>query len=258
MRPIIPELLWIGNALDLRDVRGVLSLGIRAVIDLAANEPPVQYPRDIAYCRFPLSDGTENDPAILRLAVHSTAEFVKARMPTLVACSAGMSRSPAIVAAALALVEGKPPDDVLRRIASSGPHDVAPGLWFDVKRAAFSSDACSTTDHVVNWSEMVRLSFGDVTGPARLASWSDVKARYPIGSKISGRVVLKAPFGVWLDVGVGFPALILVTRFKTLLTYDEYVASGPRPGGHLDASVYLFNENARCLVLTQRPHDETI
>ena len=106
MRQIIPELLWIGNAHDILDVRGVLSLGVRAVVDLAASEAPVQYPRDVAYCRLPLNDGSENEPAILRLAVYSTVEFIKNRIPTLVACSAGMSRSPVIVAAALAIVEG--------------------------------------------------------------------------------------------------------------------------------------------------------
>jgi hypothetical protein len=138
MRPITPELLWIGNALDVRDIKTVLSLGIRAVIDLAASEPPVQYPRDIVYCRLPLNDGPGNDPAILRLAVQSTAEFIKARVPTLVACSAGMSRSPAVVAAAIALVENEAPDDMLRRIALAGPHDVAPGLWGEIKQEVFS------------------------------------------------------------------------------------------------------------------------
>jgi predicted enzyme related to lactoylglutathione lyase len=145
MRQIIPDRLWIGNALDARDIETVLSWGIRAVVDLAANEPPVKYPRDISYCRFPLNDGAENDPAILRLAVTSTAEFIKAQIPTLVACSAGMSRSPAIVAAAIAFAEKESPDDALLRIASSGPHDVAPALWADIKRIIFSPEESSRT-----------------------------------------------------------------------------------------------------------------
>lgn len=144
MRPIIADLLWIGNALDIRDVKAVLSLCVRGVVDLAANEPPVLYPRDIAYCRFPLNDGAANDPATLKLAILSTAEFVKAKMPTLVACSAGMSRSPAIVAAALALVEAKSPDDVLLRIASASPHDINPALWSEIKRAICQSDVIPT------------------------------------------------------------------------------------------------------------------
>src|SRR6188768_4058788 len=100
MRSITPNILWIGNAHDIRNVSAALSLGIRAVVDLAANEAPVPYPRDIVYCRIPLSDGPENDAALLRLAIFVTVEVIRAQMPTLVACSAGMSRSPAIVAAA--------------------------------------------------------------------------------------------------------------------------------------------------------------
>ena len=140
MRQVIPNLLWIGNAVEARDVRAVSTLGIRAVIDLAANEPPIHYSRDTIYCRLPLTDGTGNDPAILRLAVSSTAEFIKANIPTLVTCSAGMSRSPAIVAAAIALVEKQNLDDALLQIALAGPHDVAPALWHEIKQVVFRSE----------------------------------------------------------------------------------------------------------------------
>lgn len=66
MREVIVNRLWIGNALDARDVSGVLRLGIEAVVDLAIEEPPIQYPRDLVYCRFPLVDGAENSPSVLR------------------------------------------------------------------------------------------------------------------------------------------------------------------------------------------------
>ena len=141
MRLIILDRLWIGNALDARDVRTVFALGVQAVVDLAANESPVQYPRDVAYCRFPLNDGPGNNPAILRLAVSSTAEFIKANIPVLVACSAGMSRSLAVTAAALSIINRQPPDDALRQIASDGPHDLAPGLWSDLQRMVLFPNA---------------------------------------------------------------------------------------------------------------------
>jgi hypothetical protein len=40
-----------------------------------------------------------------------------------------MSRSPAVVAAALAIVEGGSPDEKLRQVVSGQPHDVSPQLW---------------------------------------------------------------------------------------------------------------------------------
>jgi protein-tyrosine phosphatase len=135
-RTVLHDRLWVGSARDLADVSGVLLLGVQAVVDLAANEAPVQYPRDIAYCRLPLVDGAENDEAILRLAVVTTAEFIRSGTPTLVACSAGMSRSLAIAAAGLALARGLPADQALIKVAAESPHDVSGALWADIKRVA--------------------------------------------------------------------------------------------------------------------------
>ena len=70
-------------------------------------------------------------------------------------------------------------------------------------------------DRVINWSESVRLHFGDVTLPELLPAWNDLKLHLPVGSKVSGPVVLKAPFGVWLDLGVRFPAMLLIPDSRT-------------------------------------------
>ena len=139
MRPIIPNLLWIGHAQDGRDIQQVLDAGIRAVIDLAINEPAVQFPREITYGRFPLADGADNDEAVLRAAVVTTSILVAAQVPTLVFCSAGMSRSPAIVAAAIALAEKSDLDAALLKVAANGPHDISPALWSEIKRVVRSS-----------------------------------------------------------------------------------------------------------------------
>lgn len=140
MRTIIPDLLWIGNADEARDVRFVVSLDVRAVIDLADSEPAIQYPRELVYCRLPLNDGLSNDPATVRVAVSSTAEFIRTRVPTLVTCNAGMSRSPAIAAAAIAFVERINPDEALLRVVSAGPHDVSPALWSSIKKLVFFAE----------------------------------------------------------------------------------------------------------------------
>jgi protein-tyrosine phosphatase len=107
---------------------------VQAVVDLAASEPPASFPRDIIYCRVPLCDGAENTAAVLQLAVSTTVALVRAKVPTLVACSMGMSRSPAVAAAALAEIENCRPDEVLTRIAKSGPLDVDTALWRDLQR----------------------------------------------------------------------------------------------------------------------------
>lgn len=43
-------------------------------------------------------------------------------------------------------------------------------------------------------------------------NWNDVKARFKTGQEVEGRVVHKAPFGDFVDIGAGFPALLEITQ----------------------------------------------
>ena len=132
MREVIPERLWFGNSIDARDLSRLHDLGIVAVIDLAHEEPPASLSRDMMYCRFPVVDGDRNNDWFVYAAVDTTATLIRSQLPTLVACSAGMSRSPAVVAAALAIVEDAAPDACLERVVNGNPHDVSPKLWKDI------------------------------------------------------------------------------------------------------------------------------
>jgi len=135
MRETIVKEIWLGNAIDARDASRLHDLGIRAVIDLAFEEPPAQLTRDLTYCRFPIVDGSGNAPELLYSAIATTSTLIGKRVPLLVACGAGMSRSPSILAASLALVHGQSPYAVLRKLIEANPHDVSPPLWADVKSA---------------------------------------------------------------------------------------------------------------------------
>ena len=44
-----------------------------------------------------------------------------------------MSRSPAVVAGAMSIVQGGDPDDRLREVVMGHPHDVLPQLWQDIR-----------------------------------------------------------------------------------------------------------------------------
>ena len=133
MREVIPGLLWVGNAFNACNVKDVLEREIAAVIDLAIEEPPITVlPRELTYCRFPIIDGQGNSPVIIEAAVSTTVRFVTGNVPTLISCSGGMSRSPAIAAAVVAQIESIEPEEAMKRIAASGPHDVAPRLWSEV------------------------------------------------------------------------------------------------------------------------------
>ena len=133
MRQISPGVLWIGNAFDSRDLKSVLSHRIQAIVDLAQEEPPIPVPRELIYCRFPLVDGQGNSPAVVEAAINTTFLFVTARIPTLISCGGGMSRSPAIAAAVMSRIDRVPPDEAMKRVAAEGPHDVAPLLWNEIR-----------------------------------------------------------------------------------------------------------------------------
>jgi protein-tyrosine phosphatase len=133
MRQVSGRALWLGHAGDLRDARAVLAAGVEAVIEVAASEPMAPLPRGLVRCRFPLADGGDNPPWLLRLAVESVAALLRAGVPTLVACSAGLSRSVGIAAAAVALAAGRPLAESLREVVGTGPADVSPAMFAQLR-----------------------------------------------------------------------------------------------------------------------------
>jgi hypothetical protein len=139
MRQIQPHLLWVGHAGDGRDFQLLLDTGIQAIVQLALEEPGLQPPRELLYFRIPLVDGPGNDEKLLYLATITVANLLEKRVPTLICCGAGLSRSPAIAAAALSMVYQEDLDDCLKQVAEHHPADVVPGFWSDVK-ALMASD----------------------------------------------------------------------------------------------------------------------
>jgi hypothetical protein len=132
---LIPDFpLWLGHAGDLRDLRAILSAGIQAVVELAAEEPVPMLTRDLVSYRFPIVDGEANPDWLLRAAIEAVTGMVAAGVSTLVTCGAGMSRSPVITAAALSRHSGERLETVLERLLQGGPSDVSPNLLADVQR----------------------------------------------------------------------------------------------------------------------------
>ena len=140
MHQIAHYWLWLGNRGDLADLRRIQDEGIRGVIDLAREEAIPRLSRDLLYCRFPLIDGTGNDPWLLVSAIRTAAHLIKLELPTLVVCSTGSSRAPAIVAAAISSITLRHPATCLRMVSEQVPHDVSPGLWKEITEVARSLD----------------------------------------------------------------------------------------------------------------------
>lgn len=134
MHQVAGYAVWIGNIRDAQDPRTLNTFGISAVVDLASNELPITVSRDMAYCRFPLSDCAENPEWLIRAALESVSLLIRSQIPTFVFCSAGMSRSPAVVAGAIELIASCGPAEALQTAIGENASDVSPGLWADVQR----------------------------------------------------------------------------------------------------------------------------
>ncbi len=77
-------------------------------------------------------DGAGNDPDTLALAVRTLTTLIQGQVPTLVCCGVGVSRAPAVTAAALSLVQRVSPAQALERLAQQYPCDVNTALWEEV------------------------------------------------------------------------------------------------------------------------------
>jgi protein-tyrosine phosphatase len=129
MQQLTPHPLWLGHLGEGRNLQQLFDAGIQALVELAAEEAPSHPPRELIYCRFPLLDGADNDRKVLYLAASTVASLLERGVPTLVCCGSGLSRSPALAAAALALVYQEPPEECLKQIAQQHRTDISPGLW---------------------------------------------------------------------------------------------------------------------------------
>jgi protein-tyrosine phosphatase len=133
MKQITGHRIWVGHVGDARDVPQLLKVGIVAVVDLAANELPLVFNRDMVYCRFPLVDGAGNLPWIVQGAVRTVAQFLTDKVPVFVYCGAGMSRTLCVTAAAIALVENRSLADSLAFVTQSGASDVSTSLFAEIQ-----------------------------------------------------------------------------------------------------------------------------
>ena len=131
MRRVDQRLLWMGHAGDARDFRSLFEHEIEAVVQLAWDEPIPQAPRELIWARIPLLDGSGNPPHRIQLAVSTLAQLLTQHVPTLVCCSQGLSRTPVIVALALAQLERVSPQKALLALRESGKLDVTPALWHE-------------------------------------------------------------------------------------------------------------------------------
>ncbi len=81
-----------------------------------------------------------------------------------------------------------------------------------------------------SWEADIRSVFPEWKPDAYLDQWPKAKEQLQINQAVSGIVVARADFGVWCDIGVGFPAL-LSTENSLAATYPNPRLSDLPPKG---------------------------
>ena len=114
---IVPNLVWLGGTSDAQDIKAVKENGIKAIINLRTTRL-----RGVEGCDMhwhPLIDWYGNHPEMFADAVNKLIQLQKDKVPTLVHCHMGISRSPTVLATWFALDTGITFDeaiDVIRKM----------------------------------------------------------------------------------------------------------------------------------------------
>ena len=102
------------------------------------------------------------------------------------------------------------------------------------------------------WGEDIRARFPDWGTDAAQVRWPAVKAGLAVGQAVRGEVIARAPFGVWVDIAAGHPALLLVPEMagarERPIRFEEY----PALGAVVAARVVALGDRAE-IGLTQHP-----
>lgn len=133
MREIVVGRVYCGNVGDLDDIAALRRAGVHAVVELAIEEPPSRAGREMIWIRIPITDGAGSAGQFVEMALRCVSSLVLAKIPVLVACSAGMSRSPSIIAGAISIAEDRDPDVVLQEVVRGASADVSNHLWHQVR-----------------------------------------------------------------------------------------------------------------------------
>jgi ribosomal protein S1 len=103
----------------------------------------------------------------------------------------------------------------------------------------------------VNWNQRLGEIFPDSDSADKAEEWAALRERLSVDQVVDGTVVAKAPFGAWIDLGVGFPALLLIDVMEGL-TPEKYRDGDWCPiGSRVTAKVSTFVDQNRQIGLWQ-------
>jgi ribosomal protein S1 len=73
-------------------------------------------------------------------------------------------------------------------------------------------------------------------------TWEQFKADHPAGSEVAGTVTHVAPFGVFVDLGVPFMALLLVPEIAPKEKRKQFPQDYPKVGERISAFIRHYGD----------------
>ncbi len=103
------------------------------------------------------------------------------------------------------------------------------------------------------WGQDIRARFPAWMTPAAAEIWPRCLGRLEIGQPVTGEIIARAPFGVWIDIGVGWPAVVLIPEMRDedggRITYSRF----PAKGSTVDGRVVGFGDGGEIHVTQAAP-----
>ncbi len=93
----------------------------------------------------------------------------------------------------------------------------------------------------------LRDRFGAYWSDNRSSDWNELKKELKCGDERSGEIVAKFYYGVFFDIGCGFPARLSKHHWG-----DAALSSEPTIGDRIEARVYSFETPEKVIEFTQR------
>jgi hypothetical protein len=104
-----------------------------------------------------------------------------------------------------------------------------------------------------DWGRLLAERFLPRDSETTEREWAALKEQLSAGQSVTGTVIAKAPFGAWVDINVGFPALLEIVAMAGL-TPERYSADDWCPlGSAVTAVVGGFRDDANQIGLWQVP-----
>lgn len=121
MRRIVDR-LFVGDVQDAGRPDELRRRGVTSVVSVIHTDPEEPYPSSAAVARFPLIDGPKAEQEPFVAAADRVRSELAAGETVLCHCSAGVSRSAAVVTAALAVRDGESFETTLTRVERAKPN----------------------------------------------------------------------------------------------------------------------------------------